>query len=81
MAGGIQNNQAAWIAGRHEPGIIITAMDRRKYQSTTENPNSLTGPEILGLPGSSIQAITFALPPRARQVSTSILVCERGRGK
>jgi hypothetical protein len=25
-------------------------MDGRKYQSATENPNSLTGPEILGLP-------------------------------
>ena len=25
-------------------------MDGRKYQSTTENPNSLSGPEILGLP-------------------------------
>ncbi|MGK0241138.1 MAG: hypothetical protein ACI92G_004630, partial [Candidatus Pelagisphaera sp.] len=36
--------------GRHEPGTISTAMDGRKYRSTTENPNSLTGPEILGLP-------------------------------
>lgn len=25
-------------------------MDGRKYQSRTENPNSLSGPEILGLP-------------------------------
>ena len=50
MAGGIQYDQAAWIAGRHEPGAIFTAMDGRKYQSATENPNSLTGLEILGLP-------------------------------
>ena len=38
-----------WIAGRHEPGTILTEMDGRKYRSTTENPNSVTGPEISGL--------------------------------
>ena len=54
MAGGIQHDQAAWFAGRHEPGTIFTAMDGTKYQSTTENPNSLTGPEILGLPTAAI---------------------------
>jgi hypothetical protein len=26
-------------------------MDRRKYQSTTGNPNSVSGPKISGLPG------------------------------
>ena len=36
-------------------------MDGRKYQSATENPNSLTGPEILGLPGLQRQVLQNAV--------------------
>jgi hypothetical protein len=32
------------------PAQFLTAVDGRNYQLATENPNSLTGPEILGLP-------------------------------
>lgn len=41
--------QAAWIIGRHEPGEILTVLDRRKIDSTTEIPNNMSGSKILGL--------------------------------
>jgi hypothetical protein len=50
LAGGIQHDQAAWLAGWHELKVLFTALDVRKYQSTTGNPNSVSGPKILGLP-------------------------------
>ena len=50
MAGGVQHGQAAWIAGRHEPRAISTAMGPSNFESTTENPKRMSGPEILGLP-------------------------------
>jgi len=50
LAGGIQHDQAAWLAGRHEPKVLFTAMDRRKYGSTTGNPNNVSGLKISGLP-------------------------------
>jgi hypothetical protein len=36
-------------------------MDGRKYQSTIENPNSLSGPEILGLPIADFRETTTSL--------------------
>jgi len=47
MAGGIQRHQATRVIGRHESGEVITVLDRRKFASTTEIPNRLSGPEIL----------------------------------
>ncbi len=49
MAGGIQHHQAAQIIGRNEPGAVLTEMDGKKYDSTTEIPNSVCGLKILGL--------------------------------
>jgi len=49
MAGGIQYSQAAWLIGRHDPREIPAVLERSKFESTTRNPNRLSGPEILGL--------------------------------
>ena len=35
--------------GRHEPGKILTVLERRKFESTTEIPNRMSGPKNLGL--------------------------------
>lgn len=43
-------HRAAWILGRYESRTVLTAMGGRKYESTTEIPNRLSGPEISGLP-------------------------------
>jgi hypothetical protein len=40
------------VHGWHEARAILTAMDRRKNESTTENPESVSRLEILGLTGS-----------------------------
>ena len=80
MAGGIQYDQSAWIAGRHDPGTIFTAMEGRKYQSATENPNSLTGPEILGLP--HLPMCKKAAPLRERlllKISLAVSYSHMGR--
>ena len=55
LAGGIQHDQAAWIAGRYESKTMLTAMVRRKYDSTTEIPNSVSGPKISDLPATPRQ--------------------------
>ena len=40
--------------GRHESGEILTVLDRRKFESTTEIPNRMSGPKILGLTARAI---------------------------
>jgi hypothetical protein len=50
MAEGIQHGPAARLIRRHEPGEILAVLERSKFESTTRNPNRLSGPEILGLP-------------------------------
>ena len=65
MAGGIQHHQAARIIGRQEPREILTVLDRWKNDSTTEIPNRMSGPKILGLtagvPTDSVDRETVAL--------------------
>ena len=41
MAGGIQHNQATLFICRHEPEKILTVLERRKLESTTETPNRM----------------------------------------
>ena len=56
LAREIQHDQAARIAGRHEPGTVSTAMDGRKNDSTTEIPNKMSGPKV-GL-ASAVKKVT-----------------------
>ena len=50
MARGIQHGQAAQFIGRQEPGEMFTVLERSKFEPTIQNPNRMSGPEILGLP-------------------------------
>lgn len=75
MAGGIQDHQAARIIGGRESGEIPAELDRWESELTTEVPNNLTGPKILGL-SNHLEEIPHSKQTKALGMSTlAFAVC------